>query len=194
MKLKTLTLLLIGASLMTSRAELFPTDSDGTVYSIIISLSKVTHGWLYDYANYDPDYPGAELIGFPIWPDKHPKIFKFWEPGDDKALDAEPDAERIICTAALASVDLEAFSSLISSLEAALDLSKASASFVFAESTNLIEPGVKAGTLIVIPAGTAITVHKVIPNCRPGASMALITYQGRNLIMPIFKDSFASLH
>jgi len=37
-------------------------------YSTIISLSKMTDGWLYDYANYEPYFPGSTLEGFPIWP------------------------------------------------------------------------------------------------------------------------------
>jgi hypothetical protein len=84
--IKTLLMLMLaGASLMTSKAEtLFPID-DENLYSTIIGLSKLTHGWLYDYANtMDGEDPRAELIGFPIWPDNRPKVFKFWEPGDDK--------------------------------------------------------------------------------------------------------------
>jgi hypothetical protein len=57
---------------------------DGELYSTIISLSRATHGWLYDYANYAPDYPGATLEGFPIWPERRPKVYKYWEPGDDE--------------------------------------------------------------------------------------------------------------
>ena len=57
---------------------------DGELYSIIITLSRATNGWLYDYANYDRGYPGFKLIGFPIWPENRPKVYKYWEPSDDK--------------------------------------------------------------------------------------------------------------
>jgi hypothetical protein len=62
---------------------LFPTD--GTLYSTIISLSRATHGWLYDYANASDQgyYPYSILIGVPIWPDQRFKVIKFWEPSDD---------------------------------------------------------------------------------------------------------------
>jgi hypothetical protein len=57
---------------------LFPIDE--TLYSRIVSLSRATHGWLYDYANTVPDggnYPGSILIGFPIWPDNRFKSSSF---------------------------------------------------------------------------------------------------------------------
>ena len=55
------------------------------LYSLIITFSMVTHGWLYDYANRpDPLFPGSTLEGLPIWPNNDPKIFKCWEPGDDE--------------------------------------------------------------------------------------------------------------
>jgi hypothetical protein len=87
-----LTLMLAATSLMTSKAEtLFPCDENlystipgENLYSTIIGLSKLTHGWLYDYANTkDSDDPRTELIGLPIWAER-PKVFKLWEPGDDK--------------------------------------------------------------------------------------------------------------
>ena len=63
---------------------LFPTDA---LYSTIVSLSRATNGWLYSYANTVPNggnFPGAILIGFPIWPDNRFTIpIKFWEPSDD---------------------------------------------------------------------------------------------------------------
>jgi hypothetical protein len=63
---------------------LFPTD-DGELYSTVISLSRATHGWLYQYANsaIDIHVPGASLEGFAIWPDHRFKVIKFWEPSDD---------------------------------------------------------------------------------------------------------------
>jgi hypothetical protein len=63
---------------------LFPTD-DGELYSTVISLSRATHGWLYDYANASDQryYPYSMLIGVPIWPDNRFKVIKFWEPSDD---------------------------------------------------------------------------------------------------------------
>jgi hypothetical protein len=100
---------------------------------------------------------------------------------------------KTVSSNAIAVIDLKHFVYLINSLEAALDLSKVTASFVFEGSGNLINPGVDAGTLVVIPAGTAIAVHKVIPIPeKPGVSMALITYEGRDLLMLTFKDSFAN--
>jgi hypothetical protein len=63
-----------------------PPPDDGQLYSIIMSLSRAKYGWLYDYANAieNVEYPGSELIGFPIWPDNRPKVFRYWEPSDDK--------------------------------------------------------------------------------------------------------------
>jgi hypothetical protein len=53
--------------------------------------------------------------------------------------DPVQDSARIVTSNAIAVVDLKAFGYLINSLEAAFDLSKAPASFVFAESGNLID-------------------------------------------------------
>jgi hypothetical protein len=43
---------------------------DDNLYSTIFGLSMATHGWLYDYASYTPKFPGARLIGLPIWTDR----------------------------------------------------------------------------------------------------------------------------
>jgi hypothetical protein len=40
----------------------------GCQYSTIFILSRMTHGWLYDYANYDPYFPGTLFMGLRIWP------------------------------------------------------------------------------------------------------------------------------
>ena len=69
------------ASLTIADAET-QTEVRDQIVSTIIDLSRLTHGWLYDYAKgNNPD----EIIGFPIWPDDdfgfHPPI-KYGEPGD----------------------------------------------------------------------------------------------------------------
>jgi hypothetical protein len=97
---------------------------------------------------------------------------------------SEFTTDRIVQTEGIAAIDLEAFDSLIRGMQACLDTGY--------PPEKLMNVGIDAGNLVKIPAGSTVTVHKIILMPKyPAASMVSITYQGRDLIMLGSEDTFA---